>query len=478
MTSTNEREILEQERAKGNLNFALDSPKGAVTGGAGGEDPRPEEPPDQRIEEFRTIYNTDPHVGEAVDKMVDYLVGSGFSIHPRNVPYTDTEQTDEDIAEMKQLIELSSFNQDLVEWVRRAVVDGTAFLELVWDEETNEFNPTLLPTLDVSIVPDEFGNDAGYELDVEGEDEPIEYGKYDVACLRFNPHPTEMWGRSFIERAQEQADMLRDMEIDLARFISTKAYPPILWKLGDADNNIHWSEDQVDGWLDMVESVEPDSMLAAGDDVDHEVVGTTSTSSSQGVMNLQSTFTHLETRVATAFGLPAFLLNVDGPNTANNEIAQMPSFDRRIQKLRIYIQNAIERQIFRSLLGHPDPEEYDDMLPRFEFGEHSSEEERLETDEAIKLFNMGFLTREAFAERVGIDPEIEMPDENTLMNEIIPIIQELQGSGDNIENPEGGAPTDTGTGEDSAGGEVKSRESAGASPSDDDSRNERDVHNE
>lgn len=475
---TQEWDILEDERQSGNLNFALDSPKAAVTSGSGGGDPRPEESPQQRIEEFRAIYNSDPHVGEAVDKLVDYLVGSGFSIHPRNVPYTDTDQTNEDIAELKELIELSDFDEVLVEWVRRAVIDGTAFIELVWDEETNEFNPTLLPTLDVSIVPDEYGNDGGYELDVEGEDEPIEYEKYEIAALRFHQRPTEMWGRSFIERAQEQADMLRDMEIDLARFISTKAYPPILWKLGDSDNNIHWSEDQVDGWLDTVEQVEPDSMLAAGDDVEHEVVGTTSTSSSQGVMNLQSTFTHLETRMATAFGLPAFLLNTAGQYTADNEQAQMPSFDRRVQKLRVYIQNAVERQIFRSIMGHPDPEEYNELLPRFEFGEHSSEEERLETDEALKLFNNGFLTREAFAERVGIDPEREMPDENELMSEIVPIIQELAGSGDSIQNEDGGHPTDTGGGADSAGGEVTNRESEGRAPSDDDSRNERDVHNE
>jgi hypothetical protein len=470
--------LLREAENSGALDFALESSKAVVQTTGAGSSPRPEGPPEQRIEEFRTIYDTDPLVGQAVDKMVEYLVGSGFNIEPRNVPFTDTEQTAEDIADLKRLVELSDFNGKLIEWVKRAVVDGTAFLELVWNSETDEFEPNLLPTLDMEIQPDEYGNDGKYILDTSGQDGEVEYESHEVAVLRFYRQPKEMWGHSFIERAQEQTDMLRDMEIDMARFISTKAYPPILWKLGDADNNIHWTDDQIEGWLDTVENIEPDSMLAAGDDVDYDVVGSTSTSSESGVMNLDGTFTHLQTRVATAFGIPAFLLNLDAGTGRNDSVTQMPSFDRRIQALRVPIQNAVEQQIFRSIMGHPDPENFTDMVPRFEFGEHSSEEERLETDEALKLFNNGFLTREAFAQRVGIDPEVEMPTQEELTSEIIPVIQQLAGSGDDIQNPEGGAPTDTGGGADSSGGEVKSRQNPENDTSDDDSRNQQSVDNE
>ena len=471
-------DLLKEAEDSGRLDFALESSK-AVTHkpGQGQSKPRPEKPPERRITEFRTIYNSDPLVGQAVDKMVEYLVGSGFNINPRNVPYTDTDQTHEDIAELKQLIELSNFDSVLIDWVRRAIVDGTAFLELVWDSETGEFEPNLLPTLDMEIRPDEFGNDGEYILKQGGEDDDVEYGKYEVACLRFYREPGELWGHSFIERAQEQADMLRDMEIDLARFVSTKAYPPILWKLGDADNNIHWTEDQIEGWLDTVENIEPDSMLAAGDDVDYDVVGTTSTSSESGVMNLEGTFNHLQTRVATAFGIPAFLLNLSSDTGRNDSVTQMPSFDRRIQTLRVPIKNAVERQIFRSIMGHPTPEEYTDMLPEFEFGEHSSEEERLETDEAIKLFNNGFLTPEAFCERVGIDPEQELPDFWSSMDQL-EAMKELATLGDDIQNPEGGRPSDTEGGTESAGGEAKTRQNPERDTSGDDSRNKQSVDNE
>lgn len=469
-------DLLEEAEDSGKLDFALESPKAAVKATSGGRDPRPEKAPDRRIEEFRTIYNSDPLIGQAVDKVVENLVGSGFNIEPRNVPYTETEQTSEDIAEMKRLIELSDFNGKLIDWVRRAVIDGTAFLELVWDSETDSFEPTLLPTLDMEIQPDDYGGDGKYILksgSSDGTDVP--YEKHEVAVLRFYRQPKQMWGHSFIQRAQEQADMLRDMEIDMARFISTKAYPPILWKLGDASNDIHWTDEQINGWLDDVEEIQPDSMLAAGDDVDFDVVGSTSTSSQGGIMNLDGTFQHLQSRVATAFGIPAFLLNLEA---SSGEARQMPSFDRRIQSLRVPIQNAVEQQIFSSIMGHPDPEAFNGIVPRFEFGEHSSEEERLETDEALKLFNNGFLTRKAFAERVGIDPEVEMPSMDELQSDVIPIIQELAGSGDNIQNPNGGSPTDTGGGADSAGGEVQTRENPDEDNSGDDNRNQQSVDNE
>lgn len=474
---TDTYDLLQEAGSNGELNFALEAPKAVIKQSSQGQRPRPESPPERRINEMRTIYKSDSHVGEAVDTLVDYLVGSGYNIEPRNVPYTDTDQTNEDISELKSLIELSDFGERLIEWVRRAVIDGTAFLELVWDAETNEFRPVLLPALKMEIIPDEYGNDAGYVLETEGDGENPEYGLYDVAVLRFHREPGEMWGHSFIERAQENADMLRDMEIDLARFISTKAYPPILWKLGDIANGVRWSEPEIQGWLDEVENIEPDSMLAVGDDVDHDVVGTTSTSQSAGVLNLDSTFNHLQNRVATGLGLPAFLINVSSDVGRNDSVTQMPKFDRRIQKLRVYIQNAVENQIFRSIMGHPDPEAYTEMLPRFEFGEHSSEEERLETDEALKLLNNGVLKIEAFAERVGLDPERDIPDFWFQMDHL-EVLEKLAGLGDDIQNPEGGRPSDTEGGTESAGGEAKTRQNPEKSTDTDDSRNKRDVSNE
>ena len=65
-----------------------------------------------------------------------------------------------------------------------------------------------------------------------------------------------------------------------------------------------------------------------------------------------------------------------------------------------------------------------------------------------------------------------------LTNEIIPTIQQLAGSGDNIQNPDGGSPTDTGGGADSAGGEVQTRENPDEDNSTDDDRNSQSVDNE
>ena len=76
------------------------------------------------------------------------------------------------------------------------------------------------------------------------------------------------------------------------------------------------------------------------------------------------------------------------------------------------------------------------------------------------------LTRESFAERAGIDPEIELPSPDELTSDIIPLIKELAGRGDAIQNPRGGSPTDTGGGADSSGGEVVSRDEPESDSSD------------
>lgn len=445
--------------------FALSSPQAVVRARAGrGGSPRPSEAPTQKIEEYRLIADTDPHVGEAIDTLVDYLVGSGYSIEPANIVGTDEEQTDEDIADLKALVEASTFEEVLFEWVWHALVDGTGFLEVVVEDDV--FKPKVLPTEEMEIQTDEFGNVEQYILNTDGDDE-IEFGPYDLAVLRFHRHPKEDFGRSLIERCEEQADMLRDMEIDMARFIATKAYPPVIWKLGSDERP--WTQDQIDGWLDTVSEIGPDSMLAVGHDVDHDIVGVTSTSSTSGAMRLEPVFNHLLQRIYTALGLPAFLGNIESGGGRNEAVATMPKFDRRIQRYRSIIRSAIRHQLFVSILaGDSDPESVDVLPPEFEFGQHSSEEERLDADLAIKLVNNGLLTFQAAAKRIGIDPETELPQEGEL-DEHIEKIQLLAGKGDEVQNPDGGRPTETGGGAQSAGREATTRQN----PESDNSGNDR-----
>jgi hypothetical protein len=259
--------------------------------------------------------------------------------------------------------------------------------------------------------------------------------------------------------------MLRDMEIDYARFIATKAYPPIIWKCGTEEEK--WTEDQIDGWLETVQEIEPDSMLAAPHDVDHEVVGTTSTMSQAGALRLEETFKHIEDRIVTGLGVPGLLMNMqDGRREID---AIMPDFKRRITKLQNHVKKEIENQIFRSILEQSLQDDFS-AVPEFEFGQHSSAEKRLEVDKLLKLYNNGFLTREAFAERAGIDPDTELPSDEELQK-VMQTIHQLEGKGDNIQNKEGGSPTDTGGGAESSGGEVTSRDDPGAV--DEDSRNEK-----
>jgi hypothetical protein len=452
--------------------FALDAPKAVVKQTSGGT-PRPTEAPEQKIREYRLIADTDPHVGEGIDTLVDYLIGSGYNIKPANVVGTDEEQTDEDIADLKALVETSQFGNVIFEWVWHALVDGTGFLEIVVEDDV--FKPKVLPTEEMEVETDEYGTVTQYVLSTPDGDE-IEFEPYDLAVLRFHKHPGEDFGRSLIERCEEQADMLRDMEIDMARFIATKAYPPVIWKLGSDERP--WTQDHIDGWLDTVSEIEPESMLAVGHDVDHDIVGVTSTSSSSGAMRLEPVFNHLLQRIYTALGVPAFLGNVSSEGGRNEAVATMPKFDRRIQKYRSIIRSAIRHQVFVSILaGDSDPAEASVLPPEFEFGQHSSEEERLDADMAIKLVNNGLLTFEAAAKRIGIDPETELPVEGEL-DEHIEKINLLAGKGDDMQNPDGGRPSDTGGGAQSAGREAKTRQNPEKDSSGDSDRPKQSVDNE
>ena len=466
--------------------FVTDKPKGAIVrkqqtagGGRSYLDNRTHEPPEDQIENNRLLYNTDPHVGHAVEVGLDWLLADGYNVSEPNVQGAQASLNPDDIVSFRKLLATSDFDRKFHDWVENAAVEGHAFMELVVQD--GQFEPRILPAERMYKYTDEYGIVREYILEPpEGggptADDATKYKPHEVAEFYFRKDPLDEFGRALIERVRDQADILRDMEIDYARFVASKAYPPVLWKLGTGEKD--WSEDQIESWLENVEEIEPDSMLAAPADVEAEVVGTTSTSSSAGAMRLEETFKHHERRIVTGIGIPAVLANMDSKGGSTETI--MPAFKRRIRRYQSLIKQAVEEQIFKplfvqSVLGQ-DLESYQGLVPEFEFGEYSSAENRLEIDKLLKLFNNGMLTREAFAERAGIDPEQELPDTGELTDEIIPLLQELAAKnkdstlGDNIQNPEGGRPSDTGGGAQSAGREVTSREDGSTDNSGDEDR--------
>lgn len=458
------------------LDFAADSPKGAIKEEGSSSQfsgPRSTEAPKDEIEKHQDIVRTDPHVHESVEVLVDWICGDYYNVSPRHIPGLDADGNvaeggasveETELAEQQQVPKLrtlfhnSEFWRVFNDWVKHAGQDCHSFMELVVEDE--QFKPRLLPADRMHIKTDEYGVVENYALEPPGgggpdHDDATIYEPHEVAELYFHKGPTDDFGRSWVEPIKEQADMLRDMEYDFAQFVATKAYPPILWQLGTEDEQ--WSEDQISGWLDTVDEIEPDSMLAAPHDVDHDVVGTTSTAASAGAMKLEPTFQHLQNRIVTGLGVPAVLMNME--TSTGEATGSMPGFKRRVKRYQNIVKDAVEQQIFKSLLVEASLEDFDGTVPEFEFGEHSSAEKRLEIDKLLKMYQAGMLTREAFAQRAGIDPEVELPTPDELTSEIIPLIRELAGTGDQTQNPDGGSPTDTGTGVESAGGEVKSRES-------------------
>ncbi|WP_372611639.1 hypothetical protein [Halomonas sp.] len=472
------------------LGFYTDSPKGVIknvqNAGAGADNSVAA--PQREIQRHREIAYADPHVKEAVWTLVDWIAGDGFNISPQSfedalqdgtgeiaalasgggqLGETATPEYQKSVsAKLEMLMKASPFWRVFINWIYYAIVDGHAFMELI--VEDGRFEPRLLPSDRMKRETDEFGRVIKYILEAPGggEDDP-EYEPHEVAELYFQKEPTEDFGRSFIESIAEAANILRDLEIDYARFIATKAYPPILWQLGTEEDK--WTPTQIDNWLETLDAIEPDSMLAAGHDVDFDTVGVTSTSSTAGAMRLEDTFLHFQDRIITGLGVPALLMNMEGGGGSQGEaVATMPSFKRRIRRLQTIVKTEVEEQILRSLMFNSlEVGEAQGIIPTFEFGEYSAAEERLEADVAINLMNNMLLTPDAAARRAGIDPDSELPDiwDNVSGEEQMALLQALAGSGDNIQNPDGGSPTDTGGGAESSGGEVTSRQDTGADSS-------------
>jgi hypothetical protein len=345
-------------------------------------DGKDKERPERDSDLYWSIYKTDPLAGAGIDYTIDFVVGAGFT-----VKLYDDDGNEQIIPEFQKIIRQSEPRRIIGEFLKDGLVEGDGYLYLMSSANDKDYIAgfDVIPARQVTIIRDEFNNIYEYIQEL-GESESS-YPRFEpgrVAHYRNRPISGEAFGRSDIEPITEASEILRDMMIDLSNFISTKAYPPILWKLGSEDNP--WGRELVEDWCSEREEIEPGDQIAVQGDVTYESVGVRGET-----LDVKPYLMFFASMVVSGLRIPAALTSIVGDMGQFTADSQSNAYARRINDIRQQLSELLEVSLFDRILRANGWGQYHSVVT---WNKHDDESERIAVNNIIQLVNSKVLSRE------------------------------------------------------------------------------------
>lgn len=336
------------------------------------------ERPDGDTELYWKIYNTDAIVGACIDFTDMFVIGTGM-----DVTIVDEQGNEVDIPDFKSIVRKSKPNMTMKAFKKDVSVQGDGFLEILYSEDKGMitgFQVTPAPSMRVERdghgVVDKYVQELGEEIEFE-PDEIVHY--------RNNWISGEAYGRSDVEKVTEVSEILRDMIIDLSNFISTKAYPPIVWMFGTPDKP--WNPDAIERFMDDREDVAPGDQIGIQGDMDAKAIGVAGES-----LNIEPYLTFFASMIVSGLKVPATLTSVItgiGQFTAD---AQANAYTRRINEIRMELSELLEVELFDRIIkvnGYGD-----NLHSKVTWKKHDDEQLRMAVNNLIQLVQNSVISPE------------------------------------------------------------------------------------
>ena len=343
---------------------------------------------------YWSIFRTDPLVGACIEFTKSFIIGAGLK-----VTLVDLDGNEVVVPEFNDIIRRSKTRTITSMFILDALVDGTGYFEKLMSKDGNEINKfNVVPARTMVVYRDQKGEIEKYVQELgDSEDDYVEFKPSEIVAYRNRALSGSAYGRSDVEPVTEASEILRDMTIDLANFISTKAYAPIVWKLGTSE--MPWSKPEVDAWAADREDVEPGDQISVQGDVSSEVVGV-----GDNAFDVRPYLTFFASMVVSGLRVPATLTSVItdiGQFTADS---QSNAYARRINDIRTELSELLEVELFDYIVKYNG---YGDNLrSKVEWLRHDNESVRLEVNNAVQLVQNSIISPEEARMKLNYDQEV------------------------------------------------------------------------
>ena len=339
------------------------------------------ERPDNNRDLYWDIYRTDAIVGALTDFKISFVLGAGMK-----VAIFDENGAEVNVPEFNQILRRSKPRSIMSQFLKDSSVSGDGYIEKMFsgDGGAKITRFDVIPTDEMVINRDGFGKVESYvqELGESENDYPV-FEPTQVVHYRNRAVSGEAYGRSDIEPITEVSEILRDMIIDLSNFISTKAYPPLLWKLGTKEQP--WGKADIDAFALERADVEPGDQIVVRGDVDGIAVGVAGQT-----LDINPYLTFFASLIVSGLRSPSTLTSVISNVGQFTADSQTNAYARMINDIRADLAELLEVELFDYIIHFNGYGE--NYRSKVTWEKHDDESLRLAVNNIIQLVQNGIIS--------------------------------------------------------------------------------------
>jgi len=349
------------------------------------------ERPKADFKELESVYRGDPIVAAGIDYTVSFTVGSDVTFRFVDPRGTEVEQDD-----FRRILRRSRPKSLLRLITKDMMVYGNAYVELVklGDKivRLQNVNPYKM-----RVSRDVNGDVLEYIQEIgDNEAEYTHWTPQELIHFKNREITGKPYGISDIEPILEAAEILRDMGIDLANFISNKAYPPIVWKLGTSEKP--WGKTDIKKWGQARAEPEAGDQISVSGDVTAEVVGV-----SKQTLNISDYLQYYAASIVSGLRIPASFVSLLSDLSPFTGEQQKHAYRRRINDLQTYISEVLEISAFDEIVVTNG---YGNIECQIIWTLQDDEDERVRVNNIIQLKQNGIISSTEARLGTGFDEEV------------------------------------------------------------------------
>lgn len=397
--------------------------------------------PDFEFDDVVRAYSTDGYARQALDKYIELMFKSGWSIKTRD------ERVKEYINQRLSMLSdamgepISQFwkeiSEDLVKFSNVFIVKSRN------DPEDLEGAPPVqyrglddnspvsgyfrLPPQTMSVKIDEHGTVEKYKQETDEEEE--EFDPEDVIHIAYKRPPGRIFGVPFVLPVIEDIKLLRQVEDNTARLLYRFLYPLFLYQVGLAESGYESTNEEVEEMQSEISEMPIDGGLVIPERHDVDLLTTESS------LDAEKYLEYFQKRVFTGLGVSETIMGHAG--TSNRSTAENQSSEMRdkVKAKQSVIEDYITHYIIRELLleGGFDPVLNPEQSAEFKFNEIDTDLLIKEENHSVYKFEHDAITHEEMRQELNMDP---VEDEGRLQSNMFVSSAQNQADTDNRNDPE------------------------------------------
>lgn len=344
------------------------------------------------------LYKQNTLIGSSLDDLVDSICGAGINVQVNDIE-TGDEVSYADIPEFAACLRASRPNWTIYRVIHDAlrVHDGYIVKKFRGGKITqfapvppNEMRVNRTPQMQVTEYYQEIGSETDW----------IRFKPEEIVQIKNCEITGEPYGISRIERIAENAEILRDLGLDFAKFMSVKAYPPTVWKFGTPERP--WNDTDIKSFMNSLEDVDPGAQIGVRGDIDPLTLNPDVT-----MPDVEPSLKYFTATVVNGMGVPAVSTGLITDTGAVGDL-QEKAYNRRVNTIRTLLGEQLELELFDQIL---ESNGYEDMMTTVSWNRHGDEEHRMLVNDIVQLQQNSLITTEYGQTLLGFPTGDNMPGE-------------------------------------------------------------------